>query len=198
MSDPVDTPARVLQNAVRVFAARGYDGASTRDLAAAAGVNIATLNYHFGSKEQLYSACVDAVYARLRADAAALEALDRRDAPDVVRALWEVARRNADGIRILLREVVDHGELRPSTSSAHFMPLVTEAAARLSAAAGVPSGRARQLIATMGFLLSRFAVQSDASLREIFDLPADCEPDAIDRRVVDSLTRACSGFLLPV
>jgi len=36
-----------------LFAQRGFDGASLRQLTAAAGVNLAAVNYHFGSKEKL-------------------------------------------------------------------------------------------------------------------------------------------------
>jgi AcrR family transcriptional regulator len=37
-----------------VFAGKGFEGASTREIAAAAGVNISSLHYHWESKETLY------------------------------------------------------------------------------------------------------------------------------------------------
>jgi AcrR family transcriptional regulator len=45
---------RLLDSAEQLFAERGFDGTSIRDLAAAAGCNIASVNYHFGGKEKLY------------------------------------------------------------------------------------------------------------------------------------------------
>lgn len=45
---------RLLDAAEELFAERGFDGTSIRDLAAAAGCNIAAVNYHFGGKERLY------------------------------------------------------------------------------------------------------------------------------------------------
>ena len=53
---PASTKARILAAAEAVFAAKGFDGASTREIAAAAGVNISSLHYHWESKETLYFA----------------------------------------------------------------------------------------------------------------------------------------------
>ncbi len=41
----------------------GFAGATTRQVAARAGVNVATLHYHFGNKEKLYRAVLDAAFA---------------------------------------------------------------------------------------------------------------------------------------
>lgn len=52
--DQRDTRARLLAAATDLFAQRGYDGASIRDIATAAEVNVAAVNYHFQGKENLY------------------------------------------------------------------------------------------------------------------------------------------------
>ncbi|MHB1358345.1 MAG: TetR/AcrR family transcriptional regulator [Rhodocyclaceae bacterium] len=49
----VDTRERILDAAERLFTANGFDGASMRQITGAAGVNLASVNYHFGSKEAL-------------------------------------------------------------------------------------------------------------------------------------------------
>lgn len=49
-----DTRERVLQAAGRIFARYGFEGATVRDICAEADVNVASVNYHFGSKETLY------------------------------------------------------------------------------------------------------------------------------------------------
>ena len=48
-----DTRARILDAAERLFMAHGYDGTSMRQITSEAGVNLAAVNYHFGSKEAL-------------------------------------------------------------------------------------------------------------------------------------------------
>ena len=49
-------PERILQKAEQVFGRFGYDGASLRQIAEAAGVPVALVSYHFGSKDGLYRA----------------------------------------------------------------------------------------------------------------------------------------------
>lgn len=49
-----DSRARILANAGKLFAARGYNGVSMRELAKAANVNLGAVNYHFGGKRKLY------------------------------------------------------------------------------------------------------------------------------------------------
>lgn len=49
-----NTKADIIQTARNLFARYGYDGVSTRMLASEVGISVATLNYHIGSKAQLY------------------------------------------------------------------------------------------------------------------------------------------------
>jgi AcrR family transcriptional regulator len=46
---------RLLDAAEASFAEKGFGGTSIRELAAAAGCNIAAVNYHFGGKDKLYA-----------------------------------------------------------------------------------------------------------------------------------------------
>jgi len=52
--DPADPRLRILSAAGREFAAKGYEAATVRDICAAAGVNVAAVNYYFGDKQRLY------------------------------------------------------------------------------------------------------------------------------------------------
>src|SRR5437899_8402027 len=62
---PGSTKARILTAAEEVFAAKGFQGASTREIAAKAGVNISSLHYHWESKETLYYAVFRNIYNQL-------------------------------------------------------------------------------------------------------------------------------------
>ncbi len=86
----IETRARILDAAERLFAQNSFEGASIRDIAAAAAVPIALVNFHGGSKEELYFTIV----AR-RADAlsdarlAALGRMKRSGAPLTLRAVLD-------------------------------------------------------------------------------------------------------------
>jgi len=54
--DKIDKKDHILDVAEKVFSELGYDGASTRTISGEAGVNMAMLNYYFGSKEGLFLA----------------------------------------------------------------------------------------------------------------------------------------------
>jgi AcrR family transcriptional regulator len=54
--DKIDKKDHILDVAERVFSDLGYDGASTRMISGKANVNMAMLNYYFGSKEGLFLA----------------------------------------------------------------------------------------------------------------------------------------------
>ncbi len=54
--NPEETRREILRAAAEAFARAGFVGATTRLVAARAGVNVATLHYHFGSKAGLYRA----------------------------------------------------------------------------------------------------------------------------------------------
>ena len=51
-----DTKTRILDAAERLFVEHGFEATSLRQLTTAAGVNLAAVNYHFGSKEELFQA----------------------------------------------------------------------------------------------------------------------------------------------
>ena len=65
--EPSPERRRLLDSALRTFAARGYDRASLKQIATEASVTAAMVNYYFGSKEKLFAHVIDACYRRLGA-----------------------------------------------------------------------------------------------------------------------------------
>jgi len=60
IGEKLDTKARILDSAEKLFAMNGFKPTSLRDITAEAQVNLAAVNYHFQSKDSL----IDAVIAR--------------------------------------------------------------------------------------------------------------------------------------
>jgi AcrR family transcriptional regulator len=90
-AERADTKERLLVAADRLFFSRGYAAVSTRDLTEEAGVNVAAINYHFGSKENLYREALRQRLAGIARKKLAVlkEAIGEKDPPDlraVVRA----------------------------------------------------------------------------------------------------------------
>ncbi len=52
--DSASTRAKLIQAAGLLFAARGMNGVTVRDIVSEAGTSLSALNYHFGSKDALY------------------------------------------------------------------------------------------------------------------------------------------------
>src|SRR5215207_5822778 len=112
--DGADTRGAVLEAARSRFAAHGYDGTKLRDVAADADVDVALVSYHFGSKDQLFTAAM---------------ALDVNPA-QLVQAL---ARDGADGLgERLLRQILT---LLDDDRGTPFVALVRSAATNEQAAA---------------------------------------------------------------
>jgi TetR/AcrR family transcriptional regulator, regulator of cefoperazone and chloramphenicol sensitivity len=65
-----ETRLRIIQAAVELFGAGGYERTSTREIAARAGVNAPALQYYFEGKEGLYLACAEYMAKRVQASLA--------------------------------------------------------------------------------------------------------------------------------
>jgi AcrR family transcriptional regulator len=55
----MDKKEQIMSSAVELFAEKGFEATSIRELAAKAGVNVAMVNYYFGSKDKLFEAMVE-------------------------------------------------------------------------------------------------------------------------------------------
>ena len=54
-----DKKTHIINAAVELFADKGFEGTSIRDIATRANVNLAMINYYFGSKEKLFECMVE-------------------------------------------------------------------------------------------------------------------------------------------
>lgn len=169
-ADGEATRRRILVAARSLVAERGIDGTSTRDVADAANVNVATLAHHFGSKDGLHQACIQDMYDELATLSAQLaEVLADDPAPDqlieqAVRKTFAFARAHRPAVRLLMRLVVDKGEQLPGRRDQHFA-FLDQLATFFEAAGGPPKKESRLIAQTGIHLVVRYALTSDEELK---------------------------------
>ncbi len=56
--EPLTTEQKIIKAASKLFTQKGYAATKTREIAEEANINLALLNYYFGSKERLYKEVV--------------------------------------------------------------------------------------------------------------------------------------------
>ncbi len=96
------TRERIVEAALAAFAARGFHGASTRDIARRAGTNQGLITYHFRSKDALWRAAADRIFGRLGKRMTERLAAPLPDDP---------RERIREGIRVYVRFAAEHPEL---------------------------------------------------------------------------------------
>lgn len=130
---PEGTAAELIAAALRLFGHNGFAATSTRQIAAAANTNVASIAYHFGGKDGLRRACGQEVIRRIGAAigpvtagadlpparaAAVLEAALR------AMAAFLLTRREAEDIvPFLLRELAENGPILTDIYETMFGPL---------------------------------------------------------------------------
>ncbi len=85
------TMQQLLEAAQKLFAEKGFRGTSIRDIVTEAGSNVAAVNYHFGSKENLYREVFrrHKMAAHNRGIAAVKEVMEKSDGKPSIAAVLE-------------------------------------------------------------------------------------------------------------
>jgi TetR/AcrR family transcriptional regulator len=122
------TRDRILGAALDLFSERSFDGATLRDIARRAGVTQPLLHYHYRSKDELWRAAVDLLFAELR-DAMAershgLRGVDELTAAKLrVREFITFSARNPQLHRIISQESKSDGARMDYLVEQHVRPL---------------------------------------------------------------------------
>jgi AcrR family transcriptional regulator len=169
-ADAEATRRRILERAVALFSDQGAGATSIRDIARAADVSLAMVHHYFGSKDGLYAACVDAMYAELAELRAHLEAALGRGgsvAELVERAVREgfrFARAHQTAVRLLMRSVVTAGELDEARQRDVQMPFLGKTSELIAALLARPAADLRLPIQSIVSLTARYALGTEREL----------------------------------
>lgn len=123
-----DTREGILRAALHAFAQKGFDGASTRDIAAGAGVNHGLLRHYFGAKQKLWQAAVDLAFADMQASLDALLADPsipdgRERAARVIRSHVHYVAEHPEFVRLMFEEGKRRGPRMRWMVDRHVRPL---------------------------------------------------------------------------
>ena len=124
-----ETPTRdhILDVALEAFSELGFDGASTRTIAARAGVNQGLIPYYFGTKETLWREAVDRAFSELRSGVGDLEigdeALgDRERLALLIRRYVRFVARHPEFVRLMNEEGKREGPRMRWLTDRHVRP----------------------------------------------------------------------------
>lgn len=119
---PEETAAKIVTAAVELFAKNGYAGTSIRTIAATAGTSVGTLQYHFPSKDVLYSASMRAVYEPLAEMLEGAYSITELPLEEALREAtiqgFRFIREYHLNIRLIYRDFFDRGSLHPDVVEA--------------------------------------------------------------------------------
>jgi AcrR family transcriptional regulator len=190
-----ETRTRILDAAEALFMQHGFEATSMRQLTAAAGVNLAAVNYHFGSKHAL----IEAVFRRRldpinAARVSALDDLEKQDhvlTPDaIIRAflapslrLMEDARDGGRNFtRLLGRTYTEPNKALRQLIGQMYAPAMQRYKAALERA--LPRMPRDELVWRMHFMFGTLAYTLAAT--DTVQLIAGCKPeDRYDARLLE-------------
>jgi AcrR family transcriptional regulator len=141
----------LLAAAVAVFAEKGFEGATTREICSRAGANVALVNYHFGDKLELYREVI-----RYAIDAAAKM--------EMLNAALEQNADPCDALRQLIHGVIERLSETRNDFGLHLRLVLKEMAQPTPAFSDVLDETLRPLYERLRLLIGR-----------ILGLPADHE-----------------------
>ncbi|WP_433796604.1 TetR/AcrR family transcriptional regulator C-terminal domain-containing protein [Actinoplanes sp. CA-252034] len=193
---------RIVAEAVALLDAEGFDGVTTRKLAARLGVRSPTLYWHLPNKAALVTALADAILDQQFSDLSPPE-------PDQLWQEWlsELAER----LRRALLAHPDGARVVSSSQLSVTMAAISELAMSTLVARGVPLRQARVIVLTVerftvGHVLEEQAPRPDTAALEAFDMTAFTERHptvmaAITEyfepgRTVDDLFRECLDVVI--
>lgn len=189
---------RLLDAAEQLFSEHGFDGTSVRDIAAAAGCNIAAVNYYFGSKDNLYTEVwrrqlVQMRDARLQAIEQVMSESDGKPSlEDLLKSFANAfigpfvdESRSRWLMRLMAREMIDqHVNISVFTEEVIKPTMSAMGGALMKACPGLDTSKIPLLIVFLaGQLIHTVHIKSMYEQAEMSGMPAFDLADAVDNIV---------------
>ncbi|QDV71073.1 putative HTH-type transcriptional regulator YttP [Rosistilla carotiformis] len=189
-----DTRHRLLNAAGRVFAARGFQNATVREICAAAEVNIASVAYYFRDKMGLYRAVVRQIRDDETRRFPIPDPISHADPTErlfaFVRALLHRMLNDAEAngwqVRLLMREVQQPTEAMEDIVKDHFSPILDQLCQNLAELGGEsinPRAMTHLALSVIGqcfhYRISEHAIHELLSARDLTSSEIDIDELAV-------------------
>lgn len=197
------TKARILDSASRLFASHGVGQVSIRQIAKDADVSLGMVNHYFGSKDELYHACIDAMYAELALlrDALVAEAVAGGSVRELVeRAVltgFRFARAHQSAVRLVMRAVVDRGMLDEGRQKSFQRPFLDQASTALGAMLEREPAPLRLVLQSLNFLVVRYALGQMEELTMVAGVSSREHREALSRVEAHLVSTALAMLDMP-
>lgn len=195
---PIETRDKIIRAALDVFTEKGFDAASTRQIAARVGVNHGLIPYYFGTKQKLWQAAVDHAFGDMQQELDAILADPATPDPRVraarmIRAHVRFVARQPGFVRLMFEEGKRRGERMRWIVDRHVRPLYDAIAELISQVLG--RDEAAMNVSPVHF----FYVMAGAT-GLIFHQADECQRlsgvDPFDPEVVETHARVVERILL--
>lgn len=194
----MDVRSQILSEAIRLFAAQGFDGTSVQEIADSVGIRKPSLLYHFASKEELRRSVLDEILSRwndvlphLLLTAAREQRFDK-----VMDALTQFFLQDPDRARLVLREMLDRPEDMRRRLETYVRPWIDVVAEQLEKAKA--KGQVRAEVDTHAYAVNviNMVVAGVAILESLpVVFATDADPKRSKERYIHELIRVARRSL---
>ena len=202
-ADSAKTYDSILAAALRVLEAEGEHGSlSLRAVAREAGCSQGTVQYYFGSREELLEACLDGYYERLDAAVGAVVSEVRVDQPArsvelAARAFWSWARRDRALVRFRLGTTIVRGELHPRRRQLLFGRGLAGWVPALCAMCGMEETEARLAVQALASRILGLAILQPDDMAAFVEAEPGASPEAVLALAEAHVARTAVRLLTP-
>ena len=199
-ADSENTRNRILQIGIRHFSQQGQAQTTLRQIAKGAQVSMATIHHYFGSKAELYEACVDAMYSEvgnLRRNMNEMMIQGSQDDlpaffKNIIQVAYNFARNHRNAIRLIMRNVIDTGALDQKKRDQHLLPFLEQTSSSIANLSGKSKQQVRMALISLNYLLVRHALNTPAELTCVVGAQ---NPDEANEWIVTHIADLFSTYL---
>ena len=149
-----------------------------------------TVHHYFGSKAKLYEACIEAMYAELGALRDRLLGqfevgkVPRKAVDEGIRRAFRFVREHQSAVRLIMRDVVEVGEVDPGRRERFVNPSLDHAVALLQPILGRDELEVRLMLQSFINVLVRYAISTETELAHMTGLSETAALDAVETHLV--------------